>query len=326
MFQLRRRFVLPAAAAAVILAGGGAAFAASSVTPTPGVTAATHIQNNPDGGGNGIWSDGQVNRSVTVSVDTSTLNCHGAAGFNVATDTCYSAVLTDSGTFTTRPGAFTPNQSVPGQHISNVVSGTFSGGGTFVLYALNANALTGAFPANMNDGGVAQAAPFSTSSWPTQAFATPAGVHVDFPAWSWTYTTQAGEVWTDAATTGKGQWVSDGNITGLQYVPPAVPRLSKGHAAMISGVREWVYFTLGNSDACVHFVIVGPGGINGHQGFVRAHVGLNRAFYAGLEYHHNYTVFYQAVNQAHPESCSGPGNQVPWPGSHWGYVDFESGA
>jgi hypothetical protein len=110
----------------------------------------------------------------------------------------------------------------------------------------------------------------------------------------------------------------DGHVTGS-----TTPQLSHGHAAMISATREWVYFVLSNSDACVHFTIVGPGAINGHEGWVRAHVGLNAAFYAGLEAHHGYTVFYQAVGMANPESCAG-GPTDAWPGSHPGAVYFVS--
>lgn len=101
------------------------------------------------------------------------------------------------------------------------------------------------------------------------------------------------------------------------------PRLSHGHAVPLGSHGEDVYFILSGQDACIHFTIVGPGGINGHQGWVRGHVGLNVGVYGGLEANHGYTVFYQAVQTADPNSCAGAPT-VPWPGSHWGYVYFVS--
>jgi hypothetical protein len=98
------------------------------------------------------------------------------------------------------------------------------------------------------------------------------------------------------------------------YAP--IPRLSHGHAVEINPVREWVYFWQSGAASCDHFTIVGPGGINGHQGWVPAHLGLNAAWYAGLLPHHGYTVFYQPVT-----ACGG---STPVPGSHWGYVYFVS--
>jgi hypothetical protein len=98
------------------------------------------------------------------------------------------------------------------------------------------------------------------------------------------------------------------------YAP--VPRLSRGHAVALNGVRENVYYVQSGAPSWDHFTIVGPGKINGHQGWVNGHLGLNTAVYGGLEYHHGYTVFYQPV--------TGPGSTTPVPGSHWGYVYFVS--
>jgi hypothetical protein len=98
------------------------------------------------------------------------------------------------------------------------------------------------------------------------------------------------------------------------YAP--VPRLSGGHAVFITTARENVYYVQSGAASWDHFTIVGPGAINGHQGWVNGHLGLNTAVYGGLEYHHGYTVFYQPV--------TGPGSTTPVPGSHWGYVYFVS--
>jgi hypothetical protein len=98
------------------------------------------------------------------------------------------------------------------------------------------------------------------------------------------------------------------------YAP--VPRLSGGHAVFIGTSRENVYYVQSGAASWDHFTIVGPGAINGHQGWVNGQLGLNTAVYGGLEYHHGYTVFYQPV--------TGPGSTTPVPGSHWGYVYFVS--
>jgi hypothetical protein len=99
------------------------------------------------------------------------------------------------------------------------------------------------------------------------------------------------------------------------------PRLSGGHAVRLNAVRENVYFVQSGQASCDHFTIVGPGKINGHEGWVPAHLGLNVAVYGGLEAHHGYTVYYQPVTG--PADCSG-GSTTLWPGAHWGYVYFVS--
>jgi hypothetical protein len=98
------------------------------------------------------------------------------------------------------------------------------------------------------------------------------------------------------------------------YAP--VPRLSHGHAVYIAPTRENVYFMQSGAPSWDHFTIVGPGAINGHQGWVYGHLGLNAGVYTGLEYGHGYTVFYQPV--------TGRYSTTPVPGSHWGYVYFVS--
>jgi len=98
------------------------------------------------------------------------------------------------------------------------------------------------------------------------------------------------------------------------YAP--IPRLSGGHAVFIGTSRENVYFIQSGAASWDHFTIVGPGKINGHQGWVYGHLGLNAAVYGGLEYNHGYTVYYQPV--------IAQGSTIPVPGSHWGYVYFVS--
>jgi hypothetical protein len=102
----------------------------------------------------------------------------------------------------------------------------------------------------------------------------------------------------------------------VRPVYPPVPKLSGGHAVFITTSRENVYFIQSGAPSWVHFTIVGPGKINGHQGWVYGHLGLNVAVYGGLEYKHGYTVYYQPV--------IAQGSTTPVPGSHWGYVYFVS--
>jgi hypothetical protein len=105
------------------------------------------------------------------------------------------------------------------------------------------------------------------------------------------------------------------NVVG-GVVRPDVPRLSGGHAVYVAATREDVYFVQSGAASWDHFTIVGPGAINGHQGWVNAKLGLNAAVYSGLDSHQGYTVYYQPVE--------GQGSTVPVPGSHWGYVYFVS--
>lgn len=98
------------------------------------------------------------------------------------------------------------------------------------------------------------------------------------------------------------------------YAP--VPRLSHGHAVFIAPTRENVYFIQSGAASWDYFTIVGPGAINGHQGWVYGQLGLNAGVYSGLEYGHGYTVFYQPV--------TGRYSTTPVPGSHGGYVYFVS--
>lgn len=96
------------------------------------------------------------------------------------------------------------------------------------------------------------------------------------------------------------------------------PRLSHGHAACgANHSRMNVFYEQDGSASWDHFTIVGPGAINGHQGWVFGHLGLNEAVYGGLLAGHGYTVYYQPV--------TGQGSTTPILGSHWGYVYFVSG-
>jgi hypothetical protein len=123
----------------------------------------------------------------------------------------------------------------------------------------------------------------------------------------------------DAAVTAKdaaGATAAETFDAVVRPVYAPVPRLSHGHAVFVGTARENVYFIQSGAASWDHFTIVGPGPINGHQGWVDGKLGLNAAVYGGLSYRHGYTVFYQPV--------TGQGSTTPVPGSHWGYVYFVS--
>jgi hypothetical protein len=126
----------------------------------------------------------------------------------------------------------------------------------------------------------------------------------------------------DHATDVQGAVATEGFTAVVRPFFAGVPVLYGGHANEgINASREDVFVSLRNVDACLHFQIVGPGRINGHEGWVPAHVGENEAFYGGLLQHHGYTVNYEAVTG--PADCSAHSTTL-WPDSHTGYVFFRT--
>lgn len=302
--------ILALGAAALTVAGLGAGLASGTAHAAPSsVTAVTHIFGDPDSGNGGTWATDAFDRTVHVSVAADQTGLPSG-------DVRYTASVSDSGTFVTHAGADTPNQVIAGQKIAHDVDGTFSGSADYVITAPSpADVLTdGNFPADLNAGNTALSGPQSTSLWPEQAFSHTAGVTVTLGNWSWTYATPAGESWTDSSTNGDGNVIADGNITGLRAKPAAPPVLSRGHALSLGTAREDVFFTLSGTPAWVHFQIFGPGAINGHQGWVPAADGVNKAVYGGLEAGHTYLVYYTPVE--------GQGSSVQIPGTRISHVTF----
>lgn len=295
-----------AVVSAVIVAGLGGGVLAASATPVPvtTVTGSTVVTNHQDSGNGGTWAYDDYTRTLTVTA-VSPQPASVPAG-----DTAYNVTVSDTGKFHAIVGTATPNQAVAGTKISRGVTGSLAGTYAFTVTAPTADTLTGVIPANENDNFGAPAV--TTSAWPNLAFATAVGVTVTPGDWSWTYKTGC-ETWVDSSANGDGNVAADGNITGT--VCP-VPVLSGGHAVKVNGSRENVFFTQSGAASWDHFTIVGPGKINGHQGWVNGKIGLNTAVYGGLDANHGYTVVYQPV--------TGQGSTVPVHGSHWGYVYFVS--
>jgi len=100
----------------------------------------------------------------------------------------------------------------------------------------------------------------------------------------------------------------------VQPVYAPVPWLSEGHAVSLGATRENVYFIQSGAPSWDHFIIIGPGAINGHEGWVNGQLGLNVGVYGGLDANHGYSVYYQPV--------IGWGSTAPIPGSRGGHVFF----
>lgn len=298
--HMRIRTAAAAAVTAIAAAAGIAAAPAAHAAATATVTAVTHVADRPDGGHGGTWAYDTFDRTLTVTQAAD----QSAAP---AGDTLYDATITDKGTFSAVVGSLAPNQATAGVKVAHAVKGTVAGSYTLTVTAPSGDALTGTVPATEDDNFAAPKV--TTGDWPKQAFATAAGVTVTGGAYSWTYAT-ACEKWTDSSTNGDGNQAADGNITGKVC---AVPVLSHGQGVYWAPTREQVGYqqSLASWD---EFTIVGPGAINGHQGWVNGIQGANTGYYWGLLPHHGYTVFYQPV--------TGQGSTVPVPGSHWGYVYF----
>jgi hypothetical protein len=304
MSRFDKRIALLAAplAAAGAFAFGGVAHAAPAPTT---VTATTHVTNRPDGGHGGTWAYDNFQRTLTVTVAATQNPADTTAGL-----VDYTATITDKGQFSAIVGADAPNQVVAGVKVTHGVTGSLNGTYSLTVTAPVADTLTGVVPATENDNFAAPAN--TTDNWPKLAFATPVGVTVTGGAYSWKYAT-ACETWVDSSVNGDGNLAGDGNITGRIC---AVPRLYDGHAVYVAPTRENVEFkqTIASVDK---FVIVGPGAINGHVGWVNAKGGgvLNTGVYSGLEAGHGYTVLYTPYTRVN-------GRQIP--GTHTGYVFFVS--
>jgi hypothetical protein len=176
------------------------------------VTATTNVSNRDEPGGNGNWATDTFVRTLTVTRHeaTAVANCGGG----VAECWYYTGTISDSGTFLTDAGAFTPNQggSDTGDKISGTVAGNFTGGSAIEFYA-SSNAPN----ASLVPSAVSGDNP-STGDWYQQAF--PSGTVFSGAAnlinFSWTYNAPGTcEQWVDAYNNGGGQGSGAGNIAGI---------------------------------------------------------------------------------------------------------------
>jgi hypothetical protein len=192
-----------------------------TTTAATTVTAVTQIHNRPDSGANGNWAFDNFARTLTV---TPGAGCGTAPASGYA---CYDATITDTGTFTTRPNQYTPDQDGPyaGEHIvSPAVTGPMHGTASYQFWA-NTTPDAANVPAYENDHYAVPSGDHTTPLWPELAFPVDtgfAGLPMIQNTWSWTYFSGC-EQWTDSAANGSGDVFGDGNITGARCV--ALPDL-----------------------------------------------------------------------------------------------------
>jgi hypothetical protein len=113
-----------------------------------------------------------------------------------------------------------------------------------------------------------------------------------------------------ATVTAKDAYGQTGTTTIAYTVKPKaapIPVLSHGRAIAIAPTRELVTWQQ-TVPSWEKFVIVGPGAINGHVGWVPP--GTQTGYYAGLEAHHGYTVTYTpyTAKDGHPIRGAQPGS------------------
>lgn len=208
------------------MAGGLALGVTPVASAATSVSASTNVSNRPDGGHGtpSVWADDTFTRTLTVTLDSTAADCGSTTPPG---DSCYAVQLSDSGKFTTRPGAGAPNANNPsvGAGLSiaaPAVTGTFSGGYTQHVFS-NTAPDASLVPATENDQGSTTGPGFhSTEAWFKQAFPSTAAFGTTQDGdYSWTYSTGC-ETWTDSSANNDGNSVGDGNITGktCATVPP----------------------------------------------------------------------------------------------------------
>ena len=209
-----------AAAVPVLAATAASATLAPSLQSRP-LTALTWMINRDDSGGNGNWAKDFFVRTLTITPEgTAALTDCGTEATS-----CYAftASLKDEGTFSTIPGAYTPNQGTdPGGHIQRPAGGQMNGYGDFATFYATAQPDMRLVP-RINNGDTNP-----SYLWPELAF--PGGTTftgLNENPWGYFYSakvleaTPAGqryitEQWADtsAAANDDGQGATAGNITG----------------------------------------------------------------------------------------------------------------
>jgi len=164
---------LVASAAVALTATAAGASTTLPKVPATLTSTTTTINNLPDNGGGGTWATDTITRTLKIT----------RAG------DLYTAVISDTGKFTTIPNALTPNQSDPsdsGKIIQSVVQGTVTGTATYSFTATRwpvgampraVVALPGSTAESTISGWFAKAFPAGTSFGPVTSY-----------AWSRTYT------------------------------------------------------------------------------------------------------------------------------------------
>ena len=134
-------------------------------------TAVTLITNDPDTGhGNpAVWATDTIFRIVTVTRGSA--ESASACGTTSGACYAYTATLHDTGSFTTIPGAGTPNQACTGcagEQIRREVTGSIQGSYTVTFNASSGSPSAARVKPHHNDHGNAAVAPYTSTTWGEQ--------------------------------------------------------------------------------------------------------------------------------------------------------------
>jgi hypothetical protein len=240
----RIAYLLTGLIAAVGLALGMSLPASAATT----ITGTTYLPANLDSGNGsatvnslqGAWAIDTFHRALSVTATPDACNdpINGL--------TCYTATISDTGTFETIPGnGHAPNPASTTDAGTNIayppVSGPLNGGATYIFETSATPAAANIPGVVNNDGHSPGPVADSTSDWFVNAFSGSATFYnsdgqivtvggandtVLQNTWGWSYTSMTGagkhtnavscESWTDSAANDAGALAADGNITGTQ--------------------------------------------------------------------------------------------------------------
>lgn len=192
-------------------AQGPAGPAGTSYEPVT-ASAQTDIGKDADSGNHGNWAVDTLTRQITVTRhgQAAVSDCGGTAANGITTCWYYTAIMTDTGSFTTDPGADSPQA---GAAINGIVSGTISGGSSYEFYASGGSPDAALVPATLD----ASSSGTSSGTWPERFF--PASTSfggMNEINWSYTYNAPATcETWADTFSNSGGSLAADGDIAGV---------------------------------------------------------------------------------------------------------------
>lgn len=239
-------------------AGLAAAFALPASAAST-VSGTTYLPANLDSGNgsatvNGLqggWAIDTFQRTLSVTATPDACN-DPVDGL-----TCYTATVSDTGTFEAIPGnGHAPDPASTTDAGTNIayppVSGPFDGGATYIFETSATPAAANIPDVVDNHGHSPSSVADSTSDWFVNAFTGSATFYntngqvvtvggtndtVLQDTWGWTYTSMTGgakhtnavacETWTDSAANGAGAEAADGNITGTQCAGALKPHYTR---------------------------------------------------------------------------------------------------
>lgn len=175
-------------------------------------SAQTDIINDPDSGNHLNWATDTLVRQMTVTRhgQVAVSNCGGNATNGITSCWYYTALMSDSGSFITIPGAKSPNAGVT---INGQLSGTLTGGSSFEFYADSNVPDATNVPLSL-DGSKDQ---IGSYYWPERFFSS--GTHfggLNEINWSYTYNAPTTcEQWIDAYNNSDGTDPGAGDIAGI---------------------------------------------------------------------------------------------------------------